>query len=640
MKRLIFIISLLIFSFSLSIAQQAVSPTIIRTIVMRDGKKIAVDIYIPDTSLGQKYSTILVQTPYNRKLYRTVGLPFYKFSLAGSPFAFLIADWRCFYESDTACVANYDRGKDGYDLTEWIASQSWSNGKVGTTGASALGKIQFLTAKKNPPHLVCCNPYVAGPQYEYEEYYPGGVYRTEYVEQLDNLGFGLGTILKAHQYKDILWQYLTAQNYYPDSIKVPNFMVGGWYDHNVELMLDFFSLIRQYSPANVRDKHKLLMGPWAHGGFGVTQVGTAKQGELYYYEAAGWSDSLSKMFLKYYLLNEPNGWDTLNFIKYFQMGENTWANTPSWPPSGTTNYNLYFYKNGEMSTAIPVSSSDYDSIIYNPRDLSPSIGGPLLRHDLKQGPWRQDTAVENRDDILTFSSVVLGQNVVMKGKATVHLFVSSDRKDTDFDIRLTDVYPDGRSMLLCTGAKRMRFRNGYTVSDTASMIPGQVYHITVDLPNTCITFLAGHKIRVDVTSSDYPQYDCNLNNGGPMLVAGDTLIANNRVYLNSNYASYIELPLKDYSGSISDRAENNSIDFTISPNPTSTFVEYKINNPSSDYYYIDIYNVCGVKVISTIKIYKDKTRNKIDVSAFNHGVYFIKLYDNKGRNSSKKLIVN
>lgn len=628
MKKIVF--SLLILFTLNSIAQQAIQPTRIDSVAMRDGKKLAVDIYIPDTSAGHSYPVILVQTPYNRIFYRTIGLPLVKFALASSPFAFVIADWRCFYGSASACAGNYDRGLDGYDLIEWIAAQSWCTQKVGTWGPSALGRIQFQTEKKNPPHLVCCVPIVAGPQYEYGEYYQGGVYKTEYLQQLDLLGFGLSPFVRQHQVHDITWQYVENANNYPDSIKVPNLMIGGWYDHATEYILDFFNEIRTSSPANVRDKHRLLMGPWTHSG-----IGLAQQAQLTYNNSKGWSDSLALMFFNYYLNNVNNGWDTVQYIKYFQMGENTWKHSSVWPPAGLTLYNLYFHKDGFLSTTMPSGTTDYDSLVYDPRNPSPTIGGSTLRTDLIQGPCDQSPIVESRNDILTFTTPALGANVVMKGKSIITLKVSSDRKDTDFAIRLTDVYPDGRSMLVMDGIRRLRFRDGYAATDTSCGTPGQIYNIVIEMPTSCITFLAGHKIRVDITSSNYPRFDCNLNNGAQMLVAGDSLIATNRIFMNSLNASSIQLYLVDFTGSINNNPpEDNG--FNIYPNPANNVVN--IFSEKEGNYLVELLDITGKVVISEMS-YISKSVKSINIENLASGTYIIKISDSKDC-FSKKIIVN
>lgn len=598
---------------------------LIDSIPMRDGKKLACDIFLPDTSGSQQYPVILVQTPYNRIFYR-IKLPVGIDDISNCNYAIVTVDWRGRYGSLSAWVASPNYGYDGYDCVEWIAQQPWSDGNVGTWGASALGRIQYQTARENPPHLKCIIPLVAGSQYKYEYYYYGGVLRTEYIQQLDSLGFGLGPTIIAHPVHDYFWDYTDTAFMYPEKINVPVFMIGGWYDHNITEMFELFDSLRQYSPVNVRDKHRMLFGPWAHGGFGPTQVGTSQQGQLQYPEAAGWNDSLAMMCFDYYLRYIPNGWDATDFIQYFQMGENTWKSTSTWPPNGITNYNLYL-SNGGLSAQTPQNTSDSCIIIYDPRDPSPTIGGSILDDDLSQGPYDQAPVVESRNDIQIFSSVTLGADVVMKGRPTAHLFVTSDRKDTDFNIRLTDVYPDGRSMLLYDGIKRLRFRDGYAASDTSVISPGTIYPVTIELPDNANTFIAGHKIRVDITSSDYSRFDCNLNNGGTMYAAGDTLVATNVIYTNSNYASYIELPLIDFIANAEEMNSPSSYLY-VYPNPFTD--EVHISGLTNKIATISIYDITGRK-IKTGNCSIRKNTMALDLHDLTAGIYLLKVSDNVGK---------
>ncbi len=583
---------------------------------MRDGKKLAADIYLPSTP-GQ-YPVILVQTPYNRLYYR-INQPLGLGSIAGTPYALVVVDWRGYYGSASAMVANADRGKDGYDVVEWIATKSWSNGKIGTWGPSALGKIQFQTAKENPPHLVCAAPLVAGPQFNYWEYFPGGVYRTEYVQQLDNLGFGLATTLLNNPLYNTTWQYAEAINYYPQSMNVPLFMVGGWYDHNVEVMMQMFNGVQTSSPLAVRSKHKLMMGPWAHGGFGTAQVGTCNQGELTYNEACGWSDSLALRFFDFYLRDLSNGWESEPVVQYFQMGENTWQQTATWPPTGMLAIKLFFNDNNSLTPTLPTSTTASANITYDPHNPSPTIGGSTLRNDLHQGPYNQAPLVESRNDILIYTTPILTQNTVLKGSGRVHLFVSSNRPDTDFGFRLTDVYPDGRSMLLVDNIQRMRFRAGFHAADTASMQSGQIYEIDIPIHDLANTFLAGHRIRIDITSSNYPRFDNNLNNGGKMYSTGDTLTALNKVYLNNSHASFIELPLNSYIVGLNENVPQED-QFQIVPNPANE--SFSITN--ENYNEINLYNINGVKIFTQQK------SERYNLNFLPAGIYFVEIISSNG----------
>lgn len=626
MQKSLFILFYLI---SIQVAFSQIYTPQIDSVIMTDGKKLAVDVY--KLNDGVQRPTILIQTPYNRIYYRW-GLPIgIGANLSTSGFNFVIADWRGFYGSAGAMVASPNRGKDGYDLVEWIALQSWSDGKVGTWGPSALGKIQFQTAKENPPHLVCCVPLVSGSQFDYSEYYPGGVYRTEYVQQLDALGYGMSTFLLANPFYNITWQYIASINYYPASIQVPCFMIGGWYDHNIEVMLDLFAGIRQLSPTSVKSKHKLMMGPWAHGGFGAAQVGTCMQGELTFNEACGWSDSLALRCLNYYLKNQANGWESEPVIQYFQIGDNIWKETINWPPTGYTNQNLYMQSGGQLTSVLPVSLSSKTTITYDPSDPSPTHGGSTLRQDQLQGPYDQSQVVETRNDIAIFSTPTLTSPIQIVGKPLVHLFVKSNRKDTDFTVRFCDVYPDGRSMIISDGILRMRFRNGFTTADTASMVPGQIYNAEIELPNTAYTFLPGHAIRMDITSSNYPRYNNNLNNGGAMYVVGDTLIANNEIYHENSYASFITLPVSNNSVVEEISIINN---VKIFPNPVSNFISFEWNG-SYKYLQVAIFNDLGI-IVKSQRINESEV---MDVSDITTGIYLLKcLYDDKVMDVKKIMI--
>lgn len=622
----------------LGLAQEsfAILTPLVDSIPMSDGKKLAADVYIPQGTTQKP--VILVQTPYNRLLYRIVGLPLgVDMDLDNSPYIFVIVDWRGFYGSAAAKYPGApDNGTDGFHVVEWIAQQSWSNDKIGTWGPSALGKVQFSTAKKNPPHLTCICPLVAGPQYNYDEYFPNGALRTEYVQQLDGLGFGMSTVLMQHPTRDITWTVAENLNFYPDSIRVPCFMIGGWYDHNIEVMLDFFNGIQTRSPANVRDQHRLLMGPWAHGGNGNAKVGTPNQGQLDYPNAENWNDSLALMFFDYYLRGINNGWEQSPVIQYYQMGENTWQSASSWPPAGGTNTNFYFHKNGLLDRSIPANNGDSLTYNYDPNNPSPTVGGTTLRNDLDQGPFDQAPVVEIRNDLLIFTTNTLTQNVVMKGSPVVYLKVSSNRRDTDFGVRLTDVYPDGRSMLVHDGVMRMRFRNGERPADTSLIFPGNIYDCTIELPSTAITFLAGHKIRVDVSSSNYPRFNRNMNTGGVMYPGNsldsllNPVVAANTVYANSLNASYISLPLVGFTGVDDAIAEE---EVKIFPNPVNGLLNIQMKE--NEVRKVTVYNPLGRVVL----VKEINGSGVLDFSGFDQGIYLIEITERSGANICYKKVV-
>lgn len=618
--------------FSVNIAAQPLNPQTV-SIPMRDGKFLAADVYVPNNQYPRP--TILIQTPYNKNFYR-YGLPLdVGINLASSQYNFVIVDWRGFYGSASAMVSQPDRGKDGYDVIDWIVQQEWSNGKVGTWGPSALGKIQYQTAKEQHPAHKCAVPLVASPEFLYQTYYPNGAYRKEYVDQLDALGFGLSGIILANPYYNLTWYFAETTNFYPQQIKIPMLLIGGWYDHNIVEMVKYFNDLCNLSEPIVRNFHRFVIGPWAHGGFGIAHVGDAQQGELYFYEAQGFNNLKAKEFFAYYLLDAENNWPENNSkYTYFQMGDMQWLTTDIWPPAGLIEKRFYLHENGILSINVPQQALSYSYYYYDPADPSPTIGGATLRSDLLQGPYDQSQQVENRNDILVFSSEILTQPLIHKGKPVVKLFVSSDKLDTDFVVRLCDVYPDERSMLLNDNIFRMRFRNGFSVNDTTFMHNGEIYEITISLPDLAHTFLPGHRIRLDISSSNYPRFDNNLNNGGQLYTPGDTLIALNKVYHQSDKASYLILSVDEPTNN-----KSKSINYTdcdIFPNPACNYDIITIDS-FNKIKTIIITNVSGatLKVIDAVNAYS----YSYNLNNIESGVYILKIIDEANNSMYKKLII-
>ena len=455
--------------------------------------------------------------------------------------------------------------------------------------------------------------------------------------------------MKSNQIYNSTWQYVEQTNYYPSEINVPLFMIGGWFDHNTDLMLDFFNGIKSQSPTTVRDKHKLLIGPWVHGGHGLASVGTDSQGELSFPEAQGWSDSLALRFFDYYLLDESNSWEQESTIRYFSVGDNRWKetsifsnNTITYPPCDLSGCSY-------IQIPIAVKSVDADSSMYfceyqyDPKNPSPTIGGATLRNDLLQGPYDQEI-VESRSDVLSFTSMDLfecnSEPISILGNPIVHLFVSSDKTDTDFTVRLTDVYPDGRSILIGEGIQRMRFRNGFSASDTSSINPGEVYPIEIKLPYISYSFLSYHKIRIDVSSSNYPRFDCNLNNGSAMYVAGDSLVANNRVYNMdpiSGIPSHIDFPFDNYClGGIEASINNNLNAFIIDKTLYVSASSIGFENLN-----ISIYDAKNSLVWTKTdqQIFSGETK-MYNLYNLPNGLYFLKMFSKSNAIGNFKLLVH
>lgn len=625
---------LILFLFVSAFAKSQITYTSVM-IPMRDGKFLAADYYLP--SGCSSCPVILIQTPYQKNWFH-FALPLgVGTNQPNSNYAFVIVDWRGFYGSAAALVASPNRGEDGYDVIEWISQQTWCDGNVGTWGPSALGKIQFETAREQHPNHKCAVPLVADPVFRYEDYYPGGVYRTEYVEQLDALGYGLSTFILANQVKNFTWTVAQNQSTYPASINIPMFMIGGWFDHNVDGMLDFFDKLKTLSPVAVRDKHKLLMGPWAHGGSGTASVGSATQGDWSFPNAAGMSDSLAILFFDYYLRGQTsNGWTTFNIIDRIEYETGYgWSPLYDFASSGDT-FNsspIFLNDNGILDPSLQFQGDT--TIVYDPRDPSPTVGGPTLKPTLDQGPYDQASIVESRNDIASFDYDNPNWGMyepILFGKPVVNLFVSTDRKDTDFAVRLTDVdESNGESIILADGIRRLRFRDGFSGADTSVAVPGTIYFLVIDMPHISHQVQSGHHIRLDITSSNYPRFDRNLNNGDTMYQAGDTLIANNTIYYNSANPSFLILPAY-FPWSVEEFDRNVLNCF---PNPTSN--QINISLPSEENWVISITDITG-KIISRQNYFGNKFST--DVNEFSKGIYFIRLTNSHNQIYHSRFIKN
>ena len=242
----------------------------------RDGAALAADLYLPEGS--GPWSTILVQTPYDKSLYHSAGLP-----LATEAYAWVIVDWRGHFGSSGWPDDPLKRGEDGYDCVEWIAAQGWSDGAVGGWGPSALGFAQFRTAIEHPPHFVAAVPMFIDPVRDYQQFFYGGVQKLEYMVQQALLGYIDYASTLAHYTHDLYWTLLEATGDATyEQVDIPMLLIGGWYDLDAGDLLEAFDQLVERSDPQVRAEHRLLVGPWTHA-----SQDELVQGELEYPAAVG-----------------------------------------------------------------------------------------------------------------------------------------------------------------------------------------------------------------------------------------------------------------------------------------------------------------------------------------------------------------
>ena len=606
MTRQFFFVVCVISSFKSLFSQM--TPTYVVNIPMRDGKNLSADVYVPSGT--SNFSTILIQTPYNKTNFRN-GLPLgYLQNLNSSPYAWVVVDWRGFYGSSSALVAQPNRGQDGYDVIDWIVTQTWSNGKVGTWGPSALGGVQYNTMKENHPNHICAVPLVAQPQTAYDTYFYGGVLEKSRLAQLDALGYGLSTNVLANPYYSNAWQYTENTTWYPQNIHIPTLQIGGWYDHNLADMMDWFPASRTLSDVSVRSKQWLLIGPWVHGGTGAARVGTTIQGELSYPDAEFKCDSMARDFFSFYLLDTPNNWESTSVITFYELGKNKWNNSDLNSIETLETKELKLSENHQLLNGIGAGSSNFLS---DPRNPTPTIGGATLSSGLQQGPYNQ-ASLDNRTDLVTFSTNELKDDISVSGKVKLDAYISCNQPDADLAVRLVDVYPDGRSMLINDGIKRIRFRNGYKKVDESFMSVGNIYEVVVELPFVNYTWKAGHRLKIYVSGNNSTRWDVNLQNGGKMYSAGDTNSANIQLFHNEQYPSKLILPSEKLT--LGFEKVISVVDVTVYPNPVKDKLCFK---GSVDFKEYTIKDVFGRDLL------QGEFTNEIDVDYLNSGVYFIVL---------------
>ncbi|MDH7506926.1 MAG: CocE/NonD family hydrolase [Candidatus Thermoplasmatota archaeon] len=505
---------------------------------MRDGIHLATDVYLPD-NISSPHGAILIRTPYNKN-----GSGMGDWANKGWPS--IVQDCRGRFQSEGIDTIFRDDANDGYDTLQWIAQQNWSNGKVATIGGSATGIVQYLMAGTNPPALKCQYIGAATPNL-YTTIYQGGQFRKYMVEKwLEGQGssYVLPELWAHENYTLDYWTNVSLEDNWQD-VNVPAFHLGGWYDCFCQGLIDGFMGYQYNGGPGAAGKSKLMIGPWTHAFFGERL-----QGELLYpknakdvYSQEYWDDILNQ-----YILGINNDFENRPNVVYYVMGDvknsnafgNFWRYADAWPPPCVED-KWYFHGDNTLSMELPGSNSP-KTYTYNPLNPVPTKGGANLfpwPHPTLAGPYDQ-RSVENRPDVLIFTSDVLTQPYEATGRIKARLFVSSNCPDTDFTVKLTDVYPDGRSMLICDGILRMRNRNGF--DHWEFITPGQIYEIEVDLWSTSYIWDKGHRIRVDVSSSNYPRFLVNPNTMDGIYQNSSYNIAQNTLYLDSAHPSCIILP--------------------------------------------------------------------------------------------------
>jgi hypothetical protein len=531
-------------------------------IAMRDGIRLSANIYLPSGS--GRWPVLLVRTPYGKgaDLY-----PSYRIFIDRG-YAVVVQDVRGRYQSEGVFRPLVQEGPDGEDTLNWIGRQSWCDGNIGMLGGSYIGIAQWQAALRGSPYLKAIFPVVSGYDDYLDRFYSrGGAmkwgHRLMWIAQnLRAPGFRAPAFNRFvyhlpprtadravagrtvefyqdavnHPAYDTHWRSISTREKL-DRIRVPVFVAGGWFDNFGQSDLEAFAALRELG----RKAH-VLMGPWAHNfadPLGVS-FGPESSARLRRIQLA-WFDHWLK------------GRDTIVNLppaRVFTMGENRWRDLDSWPPGEAETVSFYLDGKGKANA----SSGDgrleirrpqrghSDHFVYDPRSPVPTHGGPVCcnARALPPGPMDQRD-VEQRPDVLVYSTQPLKDDVEVTGVVRLLVWVSTSARDTDFTAKLVDVAPEGLALNVTDGILRLRYRKGLDRPELAE--PGKVYPILIDLGVTSHVFAVGHQIRLEVSSSNFPRFDRNPNTGRTIANEVELRVANQTVYHGGKQPSALLLPL-------------------------------------------------------------------------------------------------
>ncbi len=545
---------------------------------MRDGVTLSTDICRPKAD--GKFPVLLIRTPYNKD-----GELNFCLKAAARGYVVVDQDVRGRFASEGDWYPFKYESQDGYDTVEWAAALPYSNGKVGMFGGSYVGATQYLAAIAKPPHLAGICPNVTASNYHDGWTYQGGAFEQWFDEswttglaentlarRVESGGDAIGWTQKlplwsypvreipsaaglapyftdwlAHPDFDDYWKRWSIEDNYAQ-IQVPVFSLGAWYDIFLGGTLKNYVRLKKEAGTEVArhgQRLKIYVGGHA-GGSGDRKVGDVDFGDKLPFD-------VDEMMLRWYdnlLKGIANGSDQDKPVSIFVMGKNAWREEDDWPleRAKATRYYLHSTKpanglegGGTLSTAVPVEEKP-DHYVYDPADAVPTIGGPLCCVQLPTGIGPEDQRpAEARDDVLIFSSPAFTQNTEVTGPISLDLYASSSAVDTDFTGKLVDVWPNGFAQNLTEGILRLRYRSSQEKPELGN--PGEIYHISVDLWATSNVFLPGHRLRLEVSSSNFPRFDRNLNTGGDQARGTHMVKATNVIYHDKSRPSALVLPI-------------------------------------------------------------------------------------------------
>jgi uncharacterized protein len=554
---------------------------------MSDGVRLSTDLYLPDAP--GPFPVILIRTPYNNNVESQVQDAVF---FAQRGYAVAIQDVRGRNDSEGEWSPFVNEARDGYDTQEWCGTQPWSTGKVGTSGGSYVALTQWLPAPLRNRHLAAMAPRVGFSNLFHNWVYTGGAFQLAFnlrwaavqmngrVNQVQYLWMPpeqhyttlfwhlplatgderAGRVCEfyrewiRHPANDGYWEKLGNLESAYDQIDVPTYGFGGWYDVFLQGTLNNFVGVstRGFSERGRRSQ-RVLIGPWIHD---LGDRGTClRTGDVDFGPAALVDLRAEELrWFDYWLKGIDDGILREPPVRVFVMGANRWRTAETWPIPGTRFVEHYFHSAGRASSLFGDGRLDTrrpeteppDRYVYDPRDPVPTLGGSTCCGEditpVPMGP-RDQRSAEWRPDVLCYTTPPLATPVEVTGPIKVVLWAASTAPDTDFTAKLVDVAPSGFAMNVAQGIIRARFRESF--EHPTLLEPGRVYRYEIDCWSSSNRFEPGHRIRVEIASANFPQFDRNPNTGHPFGVDAELTTASQTVYHDAAHPSHIVLPVVD-----------------------------------------------------------------------------------------------
>lgn len=513
---------------------------------MRDGVALRTVLVLPLSR--DPHPTVLLRSPYCFSADDLAGIGTL---LNRRGYAFVSQQVRgiCGSEGQYAMYATDGWGvlQDGVDTVNIIVGLPWSDGQVGTWGYSALGIASELLGGAGSPYVKASVNIVAANDMYSQATFRGGEFLKDMVEGWvhDQGADDLLSVIIANPSYNEFWEQTNVFTR-ADYITAPTLFMGGWYDIFQAGTMDGFLFRNHDVQPPAVGNCRLMIGPWTHLGFAQQQ-----QGELVYpRNAAAVRDTIDVMMDFFDAMLLGLDVDLGPPVQYYTMGDvddrrapgNEWRYADDWPPAPLTTVPLYLRADGRLTAEPPVEVEPAVPFSSDPANPVPTLGGANLY--LPAGPFDQ-RSIEARPDVLVFETDPLVDPLEITGRVTARLFVSSDALDFDVCVRVCDVYPDGRSMLLLDGVRKARYRYGFTEERLMDEEPDGVAEIEVDLWHTSIVLNTGHRLRISISGSNYPRFDVNPNTGEPFRQHTHTQIAHNAIQISPQYPSALLVPIPE-----------------------------------------------------------------------------------------------